>query len=70
VAHPLARVPQPFTRAAPSTRGAQEQFLITDRDVRIVPDVSVSGANANPGVVDGLLGLTLRNQANGQGGPK
>jgi len=33
--------------------------------VRIVPDVAVSGANANPGIVDGLLGLMLRNQANG-----
>jgi hypothetical protein len=33
--------------------------------VRIVPDVSVSGANANPGVVDGLLGLMLRSQSNG-----
>jgi hypothetical protein len=24
----------------------------------------VSGASANPAIVDGLLGLTLRNQAN------
>jgi hypothetical protein len=29
-----------------------------------VPNVSVSGASANPGIVDGLLGLMLRNQAN------
>src|SRR2546422_3049589 len=27
---------------------------------RIVPDVAVSGASANPGIVDGLLGLMLR----------
>jgi uncharacterized membrane protein YqiK len=39
--------------------------IVGERNVRIVPDVSVSGANANPGVVDGLLGLMLRNQANG-----
>ncbi len=39
--------------------------IVGDRQVRIVPDVAVSGANANPGIVDGLLGLMLRNQANG-----
>jgi uncharacterized membrane protein YqiK len=39
--------------------------IVGDRNVRIVPDVSVSGANANPGVVDGLLGLMLRGQSNG-----
>jgi uncharacterized membrane protein YqiK len=39
--------------------------IVGDRNVRIVPDVAVSGANANPGVVDGLLGLMLRNQSNG-----
>jgi uncharacterized membrane protein YqiK len=35
---------------------------IGERNVRIVPDVSVSGASANPGLVDGLLGLMVRNQ--------
>ena len=39
--------------------------IVGDRNVRIVPDVSVSGASANPGVVDGLLGLMLRAQSNG-----
>src|SRR5438093_2627086 len=39
--------------------------IVGDRNVRIVPDVAVSGANANPGLVDGLLGLMLRNQTNG-----
>jgi uncharacterized membrane protein YqiK len=39
--------------------------IVGDRNVRIVPDVAVSGASANPGIVDGLLGLMLRNQANG-----
>jgi uncharacterized membrane protein YqiK len=39
--------------------------IVGDRNVRIVPDVAVSGANANPGVVDGLLGLMLRGQSNG-----
>jgi uncharacterized membrane protein YqiK len=44
--------------------------IVGDRNVRIVPDVSVSGANANPGVVDGLLGLMLRGQSNGHGPAK
>jgi uncharacterized membrane protein YqiK len=38
--------------------------IVGDRNVRIVPDVAVSGASANPGVVDGLLGLMLRGQSN------
>ena len=28
----------------------------------IVPDVNVSGASANPGMIDGMLGLMLRQQ--------
>ena len=40
--------------------------IVGDRNVRIVPDVAVSGANANPGMVDGLLGLMLRSQTNAQ----
>jgi uncharacterized membrane protein YqiK len=39
--------------------------IVGDRQVRIVPDVAVSGSGANPGIVDGLLGLMLRNQSNG-----
>ena len=39
--------------------------IVGERNVRIVPDVAVSGANANPGMVDGLLGLMLRSQTNG-----
>jgi uncharacterized membrane protein YqiK len=39
--------------------------IVGERNVRIVPDVAVSGAGSNPGIVDGLLGLMLRNQANG-----
>ena len=39
--------------------------IVGDRNVRIVPDVSVSGANANPGLVDGMLGIMLRSQVNG-----
>jgi uncharacterized membrane protein YqiK len=42
--------------------------IVGERNVRIVPDVAVSGASANPGIVDGLLGLMLRNQANGTEG--
>ena len=39
--------------------------IVGDGNVRIVPDVAVSGTNANPGLVDGLLGLMVRSQANG-----
>jgi uncharacterized membrane protein YqiK len=35
---------------------------VGDAHVRIVPDVSVTGAAANPGLVDGLLGLMVQNQ--------
>jgi len=41
--------------------------IVGERNVRIVPDVAVSGAGSNPGIVDGLLGLMLRNQT-GSGG--
>ena len=39
--------------------------IVGERNVRIVPDVAVSGASSQPGMVDGLLGLMLRSQANG-----
>jgi uncharacterized membrane protein YqiK len=39
--------------------------VVGERNVRIVPDVAVNGANANPGLVDGLLGLMIKNQATG-----
>ena len=58
-------------RAGVGAVGAQPYTLmqlmqiVGERNVRIVPDVAVSGANANPGVVDGLLGLMLRSQSNG-----
>jgi uncharacterized membrane protein YqiK len=44
--------------------------IVGDRNVRIVPDVAVSGASANLGVVDGLLGLMLRGQSNGHAQPQ
>ncbi len=37
--------------------------VIGDRQVRVVPDVSVSGSNNGGGLVDGLLGMLLWNQA-------
>jgi uncharacterized membrane protein YqiK len=40
--------------------------IVGDRNVRIVPDVAVTGANAGNGLVDGLLGVMLRSQSNGQ----
>ncbi len=36
--------------------------IVGERNVRIVPDVAVSGAGSGNGLVDGLLGLMLRNQ--------
>jgi hypothetical protein len=33
--------------------------IVGDRNVRIVPDVSVTGTTANPGLVDGLLGVMM-----------
>jgi uncharacterized membrane protein YqiK len=39
--------------------------IVGERNVRIVPDVAVSGTGANPGLVDGLLGLMVRSQSNG-----
>src|SRR5204862_1861998 len=37
--------------------------IVGERNVRIVPDVAVSGASSQPGMVDGLLGLMLRSQS-------
>jgi uncharacterized membrane protein YqiK len=48
--------------------GAQEYTvmqlmqIVGDRKVRIVPDVAVSGNGASTGMVDGLLGVMLRQQ--------
>ena len=39
--------------------------IVGERNVRIVPDVAVSGANGNTGMIDGLLGMMLRTQTNG-----
>jgi uncharacterized membrane protein YqiK len=44
--------------------------IVGERNVRIVPDVAVSGASANPGMVDGLLGVMLRSQTSGGQTPK
>jgi uncharacterized membrane protein YqiK len=44
--------------------------IVGERNVRIVPDVAVSGANGNTGLVDGLLGVMLRTQTNGHAGDK
>jgi uncharacterized membrane protein YqiK len=44
--------------------------IVGERQVRIVPDVAVSGTNGNPGLVDGLLGLMVRSQSNGHGTAK
>src|SRR5215813_7031287 len=63
-------------RAGVESLGAQPYTMmqlmqiVGDRNVRIVPDVAVSGTNANPGLVDGLLGLMLRSQSNGHQGAK
>ena len=39
--------------------------IVGERNVRIVPDVAVTGQNGGNGLVDGLLGLMLRNQTDG-----
>jgi len=44
--------------------------IVGERNVRIVPDVAVSGANGSTGLVDGLLGIMLRDQSNGHAQPK
>ena len=36
--------------------------IVGDRSVRIVPDVSVTGTSAGNGLVDGLLGVMLKEQ--------
>jgi len=40
--------------------------IVGERNVRIVPDVAVTGQNGSTGLVDGLLGVMLRGQNNGQ----
>ena len=44
--------------------------IVGDRNVRIVPDVAVNGANGSTGLVDGLLGVMLRTQGSGHAGSK
>jgi uncharacterized membrane protein YqiK len=44
--------------------------IVGERNVRIVPDVAVTGATGGNGMVDGLLGLMLRHQADGNGAAK
>jgi uncharacterized membrane protein YqiK len=39
--------------------------IVGERNVRIVPDVAVTGAAGGNGMVDGLLGMMLRQQAHG-----
>jgi hypothetical protein len=36
--------------------------IVGERSVRIVPDVAVTGANGNAGLVDALLGMLLKQQ--------
>jgi uncharacterized membrane protein YqiK len=44
--------------------------IVGERNVRIVPDVAVTGATGGNGMVDGLLGVLLRQQANDNGTAK
>ncbi len=37
--------------------------IVGERNVRIVPDVAVTGASGSTGLVDGLLGMMLKDQA-------
>ena len=58
-------------RAGVESLGAQSYTvmqlmqIVGERNVRIVPDVAVNGGAGNTGLVDGLLGVMLRNQHNG-----
>ena len=58
-------------RAGVESLGAQSYTLmqlmqiVGDRNVRIVPDVAVTGQNARTGLVDGMLGIMLRQQTTG-----
>ena len=62
-------------RAGVESLGAQGYTLVQllqivgECNVRIVPDVAVSGANGSTGLVDGLLGTMLRDHAKGLGAP-
>ena len=47
---------------APSFASLQLMQVIGERGVRIVPDVSVTGAAAGGGLIDALLGSTLRDR--------
>jgi uncharacterized membrane protein YqiK len=47
----------------------QMMQIVGERNVRIVPDVAVTGANSSNGLVDGMLGLMLRNQTQGNPPP-
>jgi len=40
--------------------------IVGERKVRIVPDVAVSGNGGSTGLVDGLLGLMVRDQSTKQ----
>ena len=40
--------------------------IVGERNVRIVPDVAVNGANGSTGLVEGLLGLIVRQQTTAQ----
>ncbi|MCP2729829.1 SPFH domain-containing protein [Limnofasciculus baicalensis] len=44
--------------------------IIGDRNVRVVPDVAVSGNGQGSGLVDGLLGMLLWNETSKQNGAK
>ena len=47
---------------AQSYTAMQLMQTVGERNVRIVPDVAVTGAGGTPGMVDGLVGLMLRHQ--------
>jgi len=50
---------------AQSYTALQLMQVIGDRNVRVVPDVAVSGGSNGAGMIDGLMGMLLWNQAKG-----
>jgi uncharacterized membrane protein YqiK len=54
---------------SPGYTALQLMQIVGDRNVRVVPDVAVSGNGSQAGLVEGMLGLMLRGQTGGSARP-
>ena len=61
----VSRAQNSFARRTLHRRKVDDQLMqiVGERNVRIVPDVAVNGANGTSGLVDGLLGVMLKQQS-------